>query len=249
MKRDELVAYLDDLLRVREIADRSRNGLQVEGAREVEKVAFAVDASLAAFQAARKAGAQMLVVHHGLFWDEVQVVRGPFYRRLKTLLEADLNLYAAHLPLDLHPELGNNAQLADLLGLVDRQPFGLYHGTYIGLGGRLPVSIPRERLVCLVTERLGAPRVLPFGPPAVERVAVCSGKAPQLLVEAAEEGYDAFVSGEPAHAFFHEAQERGINALFAGHYRTETLGPKALMVHLAERFGLETTWLDLPTGL
>ncbi|MGQ9586200.1 MAG: Nif3-like dinuclear metal center hexameric protein [Anaerolineae bacterium] len=249
MQRDELVTYLDDLLRVREIEDRSRNGLQVEGNPEVETVAFTVDASLAAFRGAREAGAQMLVVHHGLFWDEVQVVRGPFYRRLKTLLDADLNLYAAHVPLDMHPELGNNVALANLIGLEDRQPFGEFHGKHIGLGGRLPTSIPRERLVCLLTERLGAPRVLPFGPQVVQRVAICSGKAPQMVVQASEERYDTYLSGEADHTFFHEAKERGINVVYGGHYLTETLGPKALMAHLAERFGLRTVWLDLPTGL
>lgn len=249
MQRDDLVGYLDDLLRVAEIEDRSRNGLQVQGAEEVEKVAFTVDACLAAFEGARDAGAQMLVVHHGLFWDEVQLIRGAFYRRVKALLDADVNLYAVHLPLDMHPELGNNAQLADLIGLEDRVPFGEHGNTHVGLGGRLPVAIPRERLVCLIAERLGAPRVLPFGPPVIERVAICSGNAPRFVIEAAEAGYDAYFSGEPDHAFFHEAEERGINAIFGGHYSTETVGPKALMAHLEQRFGLQTVWLDLPTGL
>jgi len=249
LHRDELVAYLDDLLHVREIEDRSQNGLQVEGAPKVEAVAFTVDASQAAFEGAREAGAQMLVVHHGLFWDEVQLVRGPFRRRLKTLLDADLNLYAVHLPLDMHPELGNNVGLADLLDLEEREPFGEYRGKYVGLGGRLPQPTSRERLVSLVTERLGAPRVLPFGPEMVQRVAICSGRAPHLTVQAAEGGYDTYFSGEPAHEFFHEAQERGINVIYGGHYLTETLGPKALMAHVAQRFGLRTVWLDLPTGL
>jgi putative NIF3 family GTP cyclohydrolase 1 type 2 len=135
MNRDELTAYLDETLRVKEIEDTSQNGLQVEGPVEVMKVAFAVDSCQAAFEGTVTAGAQLLIVHHGLFWDKPLRLVGPLFCRVKTLIEGGCGLYAAHLPLDLHPELGNNAELARLLELKDTRAFGEYHGDQIGIGG------------------------------------------------------------------------------------------------------------------
>jgi putative NIF3 family GTP cyclohydrolase 1 type 2 len=137
MKRDELIAYLDDYLRVKEIEDSSQNGLQVEGPEEVTKVAFAVDSCQVAFGQAVANGAQLLVVHHGLFWDKPLRLIGPIFQRVKTLIEGDCGLYAVHLPLDVHPEVGNNAELARLLGLKDTHAFGEYHGSKVGIGGVL----------------------------------------------------------------------------------------------------------------
>ncbi|NLE76183.1 MAG: Nif3-like dinuclear metal center hexameric protein [Chloroflexi bacterium] len=250
MQRDELVTYLDGLLRVQEISDPSQNGLQVEGAAEVETVAFTVDASQAAFEAAAAAGAQMLVVHHGLFWGQSLLVRGVHARRLRALWGVDMSLYAAHLPLDMHPTLGNNAGLADILDLQDRVPFGLHQGVTIGVGGRLPLARPLAQVAASLEPSLGQPLATwPFGLGLVRRVAICSGRAPDLLFEAAESGYDLFLSGETSHQAFHQARERAIHVIFGGHYRTETVGPKLLMEHLRGRFQVRTAWLDLPTGL
>jgi dinuclear metal center YbgI/SA1388 family protein len=250
MNREELVEYLDELLEVASIEDRSNNGLQLEGAAKVERVAFAVDASLAAFEAAVDAGAQMLVVHHGLFWGEPIMVTGTHRRRLQVLLVAGVSLYAVHLPLDFHPQLGNNAVLARWLGLQDVAPFGLYKGYPAGVAGTLPQAVGLEAFAAQVEEVLGEPviRIWPFGPSVVRRVGIVSGGASFLLDQAAEAGVDVYLTGEMSHSAYHQAQELGLNVVFGGHYATETAGLKALADHLAHKFGLTTVFLDLPTG-
>jgi len=250
MRRDELVEYLDDLLQIEAIEDTSNNGLQVEGAAEIRRLAFAVDASLAAFDGARAAGAQMLLVHHGLFWSKPLMVTGLHRRRLGLLVAADLSLYAAHLPLDFHPELGNNATLARWLGLAGVEPFGQYKGQPAGYAGRLPEPLSLEGLVSRVEESLGEPvgQVWSFGKSTVETVGIISGGAAHFVDQAAAAGVDAYLTGETSHGAFHDAQELGMNVIFGGHYATETAGLKALAEHLATQFGLETVFLDLPTG-
>lgn len=250
MQRDELVKYLDDLLRIKAIEDSSNNGLQVEGAAQVRRLAFAVDASLAAFEGARAAGAQMLVVHHGLFWGQPLMVTGTHRRRLGMLIDAEISLYAAHLPLDFHPELGNNVTLARWLGLAGVEPFGDYKGQPAGYAGRLPEALTVDDLAARVEAALGEPvsKVWAFGRPTVETMGIISGGAARFVDQAAAAGLDAFLTGEISHGAFHEARELGVNVIFGGHYATETVGLKALAEHLAAQFGLETTFLDLPTG-
>ncbi|MGD2206088.1 MAG: Nif3-like dinuclear metal center hexameric protein, partial [Anaerolineae bacterium] len=165
MNRDELVAYLDDYLQVSAIEDKSNNGLQVEGTDDVTRLAFAVDAGLAAFEAAAKAATQMLIVHHGLFWSKPVMLTGIHRRRVQQLLEADLSLYAVHLPLDFHNKVGNNATLACWLHLEEAVPFGEYKGHSAGVAGTLPQTIPLDRFTARVEEALGQPviGVWPFG--------------------------------------------------------------------------------------
>jgi dinuclear metal center YbgI/SA1388 family protein len=250
MKRDDLVAYLDEYLQVAAIEDRSNNGLQVEGGQEVSRVAFAVDASLAAFEGATTAEAQMLVVHHGLFWSEPILVTGIHRRRLGQLFDAGLSLYAAHLPLDFHGEVGNNVTLARWLGLEDVTPFGDYGGDPAGVTGLLPRAVPLDRFASSVEGALGEPviRVWPFGPTTVQRVGICSGSASFLLDQVAAEGVDVYLTGEMSHTAFHKAQELGLNVVYGGHYATETAGLKALAEHLAARYEVDPVFLDLPTG-
>ena len=250
MKRVDLVAYLNEFLDVRTIQDRSNNGLQVEGAGEVEHLALVVDASLAAFEGARRAGAQMLIVHHGLFWSEPIMVAGIHRRRLAVLLEAAISLYAVHLPLDFHGEVGNNATLARWLALEDAGGFGDYKGQPAGVAGALPAELSLEAFAEQVEDTLGEPvvQVWPFGRPRVRRVGIVSGGAGFLVDQAAEAGVDVYLTGEVNHGVYHRARELGLNVVFGGHYATETAGLKALAGHLAERFHLETTFLDLPTG-
>jgi dinuclear metal center YbgI/SA1388 family protein len=250
MKRDELVGYLDDYLHVKTIEDDSSNGLQVEGSEDVIRLAFAVDAGLAAFQGAQAAGAQMLVVHHGLFWGKPILITGIHRRRLGQLFDAGLSLYAVHLPLDFHPEVGNNATLARWLRLDEAAPFGDYKGQPAGIAGQLPQALSLDRFGEFVEESLGEPlvRVWPFGPATVRRVGIVSGGAAFLIDQAAEAGVDVYLTGEMSHTYYHQARELGLNVVFGGHYATETAGLKALSAHLVERFGLETTFLDLPTG-
>jgi dinuclear metal center YbgI/SA1388 family protein len=251
MKRDELIAYLDDYLRVKEIEDSSQNGLQVEGPEEVTKVAFAVDSCQVAFGQAVANGAQLLIVHHGLFWDKPLRLIGPIFQRVKTLIEGDCGLYAVHLPLDIHPEVGNNAELARLLGLKDTHAFGEYHGSKVGIGGVLDPPIPLDVLIERLARATGSPpvRVLAHGPVEVSQVGCISGGAAFLTDQVAEAGFDTFVTGETSHAFFHYGAEWGLNVVYGGHYTTETLGVKALARHLGEKLGLETTLLDIPTGM
>lgn len=250
MKRDELVKYLDELLEVEAVEDRSNNGLQVEGVATVERVAFAVDAGLAAFEDAVAARAQMLVVHHGLFWGEPIMITGIHRRRLETLLDAGVSLYAVHLPLDFHPELGNNAVLARWLDLRDTAPYGEYKGRPLIMTGSLPEEMGLQDLAARVEAVLGKPviQVWPFGRPKVRRVGIVSGGAGSLVDQVAGAGVDVYFTGEVSHTVYHQAQELGLNVIFGGHYATETAGLKALAEHLASKFKLETVFLDLPTG-
>jgi dinuclear metal center YbgI/SA1388 family protein len=253
MTLHDLDGRLSDFLDLAAVAaiDRSRNGLQVARRQAVvRRVAFAVDASLETFRRAAEWSADVVVVHHGLFWADPVVLTGSTYERVRFLVEKDLALWAAHLPLDLHAEVGNNAGIARQLGLVDVEPFGLYHGVKVGCKGRLPSPLPPARIAALLGGGQADPvTTLAFGTTEVRTVGVVSGDAPLDVGQAVREGLDAFVTGEPAHLVYHYCREERINAVFAGHYRTETHGPKALAAWLARETGLETTWLDVPTGL
>lgn len=250
MNRDELVSYLDELLDVKSIQDRSNNGLQVAGAKEVEHVAFAVDAGLNAFHQAALAGAQMLIVHHGLFWSEPIMVTGIHHIRLAALLEAGLSLYAVHLPLDFHDTLGNNATLARWLRLENVDTFGDYKGSAAGFIGDLPLEMTLKEFTARVEDSTGEPTTgtWAFGREPVRRVAIVSGGAAFLVDQAAAAGADVYLTGEVNHSVYHLAFELGINVVFGGHYATETAGLKTLADHLANRHRLKATFLDLPTG-
>jgi dinuclear metal center YbgI/SA1388 family protein len=232
-------------------SDPSINGFQVERrTQEVSRVACAVDACMESFRRAVEWKADVLFVHHGLFWGHESPITGSHGERIRFLIENDLALYAAHLPLDMHPQLGNNAQMARALALEGVRPFGNYHGTNIGVSGRLP----EPATVGSVCETLFGGRgealsVLPFGPEQVETVAVVSGGAPKLLGEAIRKGIDLFITGDASHTVYHEALEAGTNVVFGGHYLTEVWGVRAVGSYLAAEFGLETTFLDVPTGL
>lgn len=253
----DLVEYLDRYLRVREIPDAENawNGLQVENAGSIGWIVAAVDASQAMIDgvvaaAARRAGQDppLLLVHHGLFWDGLQPVTGRRYRRLRALLEHDLALYSAHIPLDVHPEVGNNAMLAAALGVGDTKPFDDYHGIPLGVAGTL--AIQRETLVARLDGMLGtSARLIPGGPPQTRTVGVITGAAGSRISAAREAGCDTFVTGEGAHHTYFDAMEWGMNVIYAGHYATEQVGVKALARHLGERFDLPWEFHDHPTGL
>ncbi|MEJ2152284.1 MAG: Nif3-like dinuclear metal center hexameric protein [Gemmatimonadota bacterium] len=229
--------------------DSSMNGLQVEGGPTVDRVALATDAALATFSLAAEAGAQLLIVHHGLFWGQPIAVTGTHRSRLATLLDNGVSLYAAHLPLDAHPEVGNNAVLAGMLGLIEQRPFGRYGGREIGVMGRLPQILSRADLAARIEALLGSPPdVLPFGQDSIDALAIVTGGAAEMVPEAAQSGVDAFVTGESSHIAWHVAREHRMNLVYGGHYATETLGVRALGDHLADRFGVETVFLDSPTG-
>jgi len=241
---------LDQELRTAEIPDHSLNGLQVEGRRRVRKVAAAVDASLATFQAACKAEADFLVVHHGLFWGRTERLTGRLYQKVRILIESGIGLYASHLPLDLHPRLGNNALLAKGLKLKKRKVFGMYQNIKIGVGGELPVPLTGEQ-VCLQLEKITGvpPRLFSFGKKIIKKIAIVSGDGGDMVEEAAQEGYDAYLTGEIAHHIFHVGQESRINILTGGHYATETPGVRAIGEFLKKIYRIKSIFINLPTGL
>ncbi len=251
MRLSEIVQFLDEFLEIGEWEDKSNNGLQVEGKEEVERIAFAVDACLEVFRRAKEKGADMVVVHHGLIWGGIDYVRGVVKERLKFLLENDMSLYAAHIPLDAHPKVGNNVQLLRLINAEPEGRFGKYKGKEIGFYGRFEKPVGIDELERKLKDRLGG-RVtsLKFGKDRVERVGAVSGKGAFALIEAAEMGLDLFITGEAEHGAYHIAKEYGVNVIFAGHYLTETLGVKALMNVIAEEFTeVEVFFIDVPTGL
>jgi len=250
MKLTELVAYLDDYLAIRDVPDwkNAYNGLQVEGRAEVRRVAVAVDACLATLEQAVAGGADLMIVHHGLFWGSTAPVTGAYYRRLATLLKNDLVLYACHTPLDAHPEVGNNHVLARRLGLTVGGMFGEFEGVPIGVWAE--TEMPRAAFVRRVRETLGVePLVLATGPETVRKVGIITGGAGSWIDRAHAIGCDTFLTGEGQHHTYFDAEERGLNVLYAGHYATETVGVQALAAHLEQRFGLETFFIDHPTGL
>lgn len=253
MQLAELAEYLDTYLDVASTAgiDRSLNGVQVgRSDGPVGRVAVAVDACLQTIERAGDWGADLLLVHHGLFWGTPLAVNGTHYRRVKALLDNDLALYACHLPLDRHPDVGNNAVMARELGLSNLQPFGVYHGIPIGWKGLLPQASTIET-VC--TRLFGSPDavigVLPFGPEQVRSVGIVSGGAPDEVDQAIDEDLDLFVTGDASHTIYHRCLEAGISVVFGGHYQTETRGVRAVAERLTAELSLTTEFIDVPTGL
>ena len=250
MQRDKLVKYLDSYLRIREITDYGPQGLQIEGREEVHKIVALVDSHQPCVEAALIHGADLMLVHHGLFWGHERCIAGSYGKLVRTFVRADLNLYAAHLVLDAHPEVGNNAELARLLGLTVTEWWGNAKGTPLAALAESPEPISMDDLTARYASAVGSPRlVLAHGPHTVRRVGILSGFGATSIQQAAELGCDAFVTGETSHAQYYEALNAGMNVIYGGHYGTETVGVQALGRHLAEKFGLEYEFVDLPTGL
>ncbi|CAN5894990.1 Nif3-like dinuclear metal center hexameric protein [soil metagenome] len=247
---DTVVRELDDYLQTRTVPDDANalNGLQVENSGRVRRVAVAVDASARTVAETVKRGCDLLVVHHGLFWDGNRAVVGRRYRRLKPLLDHDVAVYSTHLPLDVHPEVGNNAVLARELGIEVEGTFGEYRGVEVGVWGRL--ELKRETLAARLDDVLGVRiHMMAFGPEVVRRVGVLTGGGGSMIGGAIEAGLDAYVTGEGAHHTHFDAEEGGINVFYGGHYATETWGVRALGAWLEARFGLPWEFIDHPTGL
>lgn len=241
-QRDEIIAFADELLDIGSFRDYGPMGMQVVGAEEVEKVVCAVSASRELFERAAGSGAQLVLVHHGLFWEnEPRTVDRRMKGRLQALFDADLTLAAYHLALDAHPEVGNNALLAREIGLEVERPFA-----ELGVGGPLPGGISVDELVSRVARAVGRePLVFAEGPERVERAAVITGSGARELPAAAQQGYDALVTGEAAEPTMMTARELGIHFVAAGHYATERLGVQALAARIAERFGVDWEFVEL----
>jgi dinuclear metal center YbgI/SA1388 family protein len=245
----EIIAAADELLRPADFADLGPNGLQVPGAREVTRIVTGVSAQRELIEAAIERGAQLVLAHHGLFWDFLPTGLSPVMaERLRLLFRHDVSLAGYHLPLDAHPAIGNNALLAERLGCERHEAWGDYKGTPIGraatfAGDGVPAAELLER-VRAVTDR--EPVAFAAGPERVRRIAIVSGSAAELLPAAVAEGFDAFLTGEPREHVMADAREAGIHFVAAGHYATETFGIRALGERLADRFGLEHEFVDIP---
>lgn len=248
----DLIRSANDWLSLDTIADYpgALNGLQLENSGQVTKIAAAVDAGLPVIEEACAAGVNLLVVHHGLFWQGAQRIEGALYRKLKLAMDHDLAIYSAHLPLDMHPELGNNALLVAALGFTgEGRPFAPWKGRDLGL--RVTCDLDRDELLARVAAAVGdAPKLAPGGPTRVRELGVITGGAGSQIHELAATGIDTFLTGEGPHWSYTAAEELGINLIYAGHYATETFGVKALAARWAAEFpGLTASFIDHPTGL
>jgi dinuclear metal center YbgI/SA1388 family protein len=246
----KIISYTDRYLRVRNMGDwdNALNGLQIENSGRVKRIGAAVDVSTRVFTEAQKHDVDLLIVHHGLFWPGLQPIQGALRRQLRIVFENDIALYSAHLPLDIHARVGNNAQLVAALGLKSAQPFLEEKGQPAGL--KVRASLTRGELVRKLQKVLNSSvKVFGFGPKQTRSIGVVTGAAGSEIYRVADEGIDTFITGEAPHWAAVAAEEVGMNLLLGGHYATEVFGVKALAAHLSERFGIPWEFIDCPTGL
>jgi dinuclear metal center YbgI/SA1388 family protein len=245
--RDEIIAYLDDLLEVEAFADYGPNGLQVPGAAEVSRVVTGVSAQRELFERAVDAEAELVLCHHGLFWEFQTRAIGPAMKeRLRVLFDADISLAGYHLPLDAHPEVGNNALICAALGLDRAEPFAEHKGRSIGVVGRSGAGVPFAELRArCATAFEQEPFVWECGPEVVHSVAIISGGAPSSFTDAIALGVDAFLTGETAEHVMANARENGVHFIAGGHYATERFGIRRLGELVAERFGVEQRFVEI----
>ena len=246
----DIVRYSNDYLCITEIDDypNALNGLQVENSGNVTKIGAAVDASTATLTSAAEQKINLLIVHHGMFWPGLQPITGPLHRQIKFAIENDIALYATHLPLDLHPEVGNNVQLARSLGFEKSEPFLELKGQPIGR--RVNTSLRRDELIARLEKNLsGRVQCIAVGPIETHAIGIVTGGAGGEIHAAARAGIDTFITGEAPHWAAVAAEELGVNLIIGGHYATETFGVKALAAHLSEKFKIPWEFLDHPTGL
>ena len=248
VSRDELVAYLADLLQPDLGHDYCPNGLQVEGRKHIRRIITGVSACLELFEAARRKGADAVLVHHGIFWGgSPSTLTGMQYRRVRELIAGELNLLAYHLSLDRHPELGNNALAAVAFDLTERQPFAPQKGLDLGFKGRFEPPITAAELTTKCAEVFcQEPLAFLSGPDQVHSLGIVSGAAQRDFYQAISDGLDAFITGEVSEWVMNVAREEGVHYLAAGHYATERLGVRALGEHLEERFDIAVEFVDVP---
>lgn len=259
---DRIVTFLDDVLNPEKFvgADRCINGLQLDArggpmhvgpAQSITKVAAAVDPGSSVIERAIESGAQLLLLHHGLLYGDLQPLVGPLGRRIRRCFEGGLSVYASHLPLDNNLEVGNAALIGRGLGLTDISPFLKYRGVTIGVCGNLQEEQSRDEAVSAVAKLCGSSALLPlnFGTDRIKSVAIASGAAAMGISEASRLGFDLYITGETSQAAYHDAKDLGMNVIFAGHYNTETFGVRKLGEMLESAFGISSIFLDEPTGI
>lgn len=249
----DICVFLDQELRHAQYRDASLNGLQLEtSVAEISHIAFSVDSGFSIAEKAIKAGAQLLVVHHGILWGDSERMVGPLARKLELMFKGGLSLYASHLPLDGHPTLGNAAQLARCLDLQEVHPCFEYGGGPCGVRGVLaePLSLPEiAARLSAIEGFLSPPLALPFGSAQIRSIGIATGSGAGMISECAALGLDLLVTGEPKQSLYHSAKDLGCSALCVGHYASETFGVRALERVLKERFRVQTSWISEPTGI
>lgn len=253
-KLKNIVEFLNNYLKIRDIKDASRNGLQVKGRSEISKIAFTENASLDTFKMALKEKADLIIVHHGIFW-KTKYKKSPSFdkitrRRIKFLTENNISLYASHLPLDRHKTIGNNSQLLKLLGAEIKSPFAKSGKKFVGWIGKFKSPVPLAKIVKTLNKHLKTKcKTLPFGPHRIKTIAVCSGGGgPSIFYEALGKKIDLYLTGEISEVYT-SAKDAKLNVIFAGHYATETVGLKALIEAVKKKFRVKTIFIDDPTGL
>ena len=246
----DIVSYTNDFLRISDVGDwdNALNGLQIENSGRVTRIGAAVDVSTRALTEAQKRDVDLLIVHHGLFWPGLQPIQGALRRQLRIAFENDVALYSAHLPLDIHPKVGNNSQLVAALGLKSPQPFLEEKGQPVGL--KIRASLSRSELVRKLQKMLNGPvKVFGFGPKQTRSIGVVTGAAGSEIHRIGDEGIDTLITGEAPHWAAVAGEELRMNLLLGGHYATEVFGVKALAEHLSKRFRIPWEFIDCPTGL
>jgi dinuclear metal center YbgI/SA1388 family protein len=250
----DISGFIDALLVIKNVADwpNALNGLQIANRGAVTRIGAAVDAGEATLEKAAAAGVDLLLVHHGLFWAGLQPLTGAPFRKVSLALRANMAVYSAHLPLDVHPTLGNNALLAQALGFAPLEPFFFERGRFIGVktSPDSPISMPLRDLVALLEKAVGGPvKLFPGSPEKIGCAGIVTGGAGAGIHKAAGEGVDTFITGEAPHWAAIAAEELRVNLLLAGHYATETFGVKALAAHVSAKFALPWQFIDHPTNL
>ncbi len=250
MKRTELVSYLDTYLGIAAIKDYGPQGLQIEGREEVNRIVGLVDAHQPCVEAAIAQQADLMLVHHGIFWGGAKPLRGGYGALVRTFMMAELNLYAAHLALDAHREVGNNAELAHRLGLEIIDWWGNANGVKLAALAVHHHGVKLDYVVDRFEQNVGPVKLVQaHGPRIIHKVGILSGSGAREIEEAAALGCDLYITGETSHAEYYDAQNAGLNVIYGGHYTTEIVGVQALGKHLQDQFGLEFVFVDLPTGL
>lgn len=246
----ELVNFLDDELKTSTIADYpcAMNGLQLANGGQIGRVFAAVDASRSVITAAASGGPSLLIVHHGIFWQGLQPLTGAYYEKVKIAMDAGMAIYSSHIPLDIHPRVGNNILLAKAMGLRNPEPFFNQKGISLGIRGNWTGT--RDQLNDTLKMALDGPvHSCPGGPEAISRVGIITGGAGSEVIKVAASGVDSFITGEGPHWSYTLAEELGLNVFYGGHYATETFGVKSLAQMAATQFRLEWDFLDFPTGM
>lgn len=250
MQRSELEQYMNGILEPELYKDLCPNGLQVEGSTTVKKIITGVSACVELFNAALEHNADTILVHHGIIWNfERPLYKGGYKKRVELLLKNNINLFGYHLPLDGHPKYGNNAVIAELLGLKNRADFGYFNGKAIGFSGEIEET-SAQNIFTKIAEKINPDsQFFPFGPDKIKKIGIISGGAQKEIKQAVMQGLDLFITGEASEHIYHYAKEEGIHFVAAGHHATEVFGVQAFGAHLKEKFSLDVEFINIPNPI